>query len=131
MSRQRTWVIDRISQIVKGTKSEQVQTAEAIVDLLTEEGLLNLGYGDADINRVVDTFTEVFGTTKVSKTDRFSARRLTTKYGAQSVSGIISLLAERRNEPFAPVVGSVQQLEAKWVSVMNFLRKGNTETIDV
>lgn len=132
MASNRIWVVERISQIVKGTRSEQVQTAEAIVDLLMEEGLLHLGYGDADIDIIVTKFTDTFGTTKVSKYDRFAARRLASKYGSQAVSGIIQLLAEHSQEKYVPVVGSVKQLEEKIVSVLHFLRnlKGEEE-IDV
>lgn len=123
MSRDRTWVISLVSQIVKGTPSERVQTAEMIVDRLIEEGVLHLGYGNADIDIVVEGFKETFGTTKVSQPDRFAARRLVEKYGSQSVVAILKMLAQRSTEPYAPVVGSVAQLEQKWVNVMNFLRK--------
>lgn len=117
MSRDSIWVVDLISQVVRDRP-----TAEMVVERLMEEGVLNLSYGDADINRVVTTFTDTFGTTKVSKADRFAANRLVRKYGAQSVVGIVQLLAQNSTQRFAPVVGSVSQLEQKWVSVLNFLR---------
>lgn len=132
MSR-RSYVIDFIAQIIKTAPSKaSAQTAEIIVERLTEEGLLALGYGNADIDRVLDSFKEVFGTTKVSKYDRWAAKRLCDKYGPQAVTGIIQLLATHNQERFAPVVGSVAELENKWVSVMNFLRKLGTgnEIID-
>lgn len=128
----RQYVVDLITAIVKGSDQAQaVQTSELIVERLTEEGVLHLGYGDADVDLVVDTFTECFGTTKVTKPDRFAANRLVKKYGAQSVAGIIRLLAEKRDEKYAPVVGNVYELENKWVSVMNFLRNNNPDTIQV
>lgn len=117
MSRSKDWVVKLVTQIVKDKP-----TAEMVVDRLMEEGVLHLGYGDADIDQVISTFTETFGTTKVSNIDRFAANRLVKKYGAQSVVGIIKLLAQHSTERYAPVVGSIAQLETKWVSVLHFLR---------
>lgn len=111
------YVIEVISKVC-GDKV----TAEMIFDRLSEEGVIHLGYGDADIDEVVRVFTETFGTTKVSNTDRFAANRLVRKYGAQAVVGIIKLLAQNNTERYAPVVGSIAQLETKWVSVLHFLR---------
>lgn len=127
MAGRRAWVVELVAQIVKDTP-----TAEMVVDRLMEEGLLHLGYGNADIDMVVQKFTDTFGTTKVSKYDRFAAHRLVNKYGSQAVVGIVQLLADSSTEKYAPVVGSIAQLEDKWVSVMNFLRtqKGE-EVIDV
>lgn len=105
--------------------------AELIMERLQEEGLLVIGYGDTDVDRIVDKFKETFGTTKVSKYDRFAAQRLAKKYGSQAIVGIIQLLADNSTEKYAPVVGSVAQLEEKIVSVLNFVRniKGE-EAID-
>lgn len=107
--------------VVKSIVDDDIK-AELVLERLEEEGVLHLGYGDADIDRVVTTFTETFGTTRVSKYDRFAAQRLVRKYGAQSVVGIISLLAANSTEKYAPVVNSVQQLEEKLPSILNFLR---------
>lgn len=115
----RIWVVELVQQIVKC----DVPTAEMLVDRLMEEGLLVLGYGDADIDAVVMQFTETFGTTKVSQYDRFAARRLVTRYGRQAVCGIIQLLGQGSTEKYVPVVNSVVDLEKKWVSVLHFLRK--------
>lgn len=120
-------MIELITQIVG-----DAITAEMVVETLQDEGLLHLGYGDADVDKIVIKFTETFGTTKVSKYDRFSASRLAKKYGSQAIVGIIQLLAENSTEKYAPVVNSVSQLEEKLPSILNFLRnvKG-TEEIDV
>lgn len=127
MSSRKTWVVELIAQIVKDTP-----TAEIVVDRLMEEGLLHLGYGNADVDMVVQKFTDTFGTTKVSKYDRFAAQRLVAKYSGQAVCGIVDLLAQNSTEKYAPVVGSIAQLETKWVSVLHFLRslKGE-EVVDV
>lgn len=125
MSKKIDWVVELVTQIV-GDKL----TAEMVVERLMEEGVLVIGYGDADIDKVVQKFTDTFGTTKVSKTDRFAANRLVRKYGSQSVVGIIDLLAKNSGEKYAPVVGSVVQLEAKWVNVLSFLRnKGKDDEV--
>lgn len=124
MASKKDWVVEMISQLVKDSNPAQaVQTSEIIVERLMEEGLLHLGYGDKDVDRITQKFTDVFGTTKISKSDRFSARRLANKYGGQSVCGIIDLLAKNNGEKYAPVVNSVAQLEEKMPSVLNFLRK--------
>lgn len=127
MSKQ-DWVVALVTQIVGDGP-----TAEMVVERLKEEGLLNLGYGNADIDRVVQTFTDTFGTTKTSQKDRFAANRLTSKYGSQAVCGIIRLLGERRDDRYAPVVNDVAELESKIVSVVSFLRrsKSEVETIDI
>lgn len=117
------WVVELIAQIVKNAPTSAAsKTAELIVERLMEEGLLNLGYGDKDVDRVVQKFTDTFGTTKTSRQDRWAANRLCAKYGVQAVCGIIQILSENSTEKYAPVVGSITQLEAKWVSVLNFVR---------
>lgn len=105
------------------------QTAELVVDTLVTEGVLHIGFGNKEIDLICEQFKQLFGTTKTSKYDRFAASRLAEKYGAQAVTGITKLLADRAAEPYAPVVGSVQQLEDKWVQVLNFVRKSNGEEI--
>lgn len=97
--------------------------AEAIVDRLQEEGLLQLGYGNSDVDRIVETFSRVFGTTKTSQRDRWAARRLADVHTAQAVCGIIQLLGSTEDSQYKPVVGSVAELEEKFVKVMNYLRK--------
>lgn len=130
MSRKK-YVVELIANMLKGTAAERVQSAEMIVLRLTEEGLLNLGYGDADVERVVSTFADTFGTTKTSKHDRFAAHRLVQKYGSQAVCGIMKLLAENSTEKYAPVVNSVAQFEEKMPSVLNFLRKTSGDEVIV
>lgn len=124
----RTWVVGIITQIVQDAPTTAAsKTADIIVDRLMEEGVLHLGYGNAEVDLVVQKFTDTFGTTKVTKTDRFAAHRLVTRYGSQAVVGIVHLLGEHSAEKYAPVVGSITQLEDKWVSVMNFLRRNNDD----
>ena len=108
-------------------------TAEMLLERLQDEGMLHLGYGDADIDQVVGTFKDTFGNTKTTKYDRFAANRLVQKYGAQSVVGVMKLLAQLSGDKYAPTVGSVAQLEDKWVSVLAFVRKKGqeTEVVDV
>lgn len=98
-------------------------TAEMLVERLMEEGLLVLGYGDKEVDRVVIQFTESFGTTRTSRQDRWAAQRLVRKYGENAVVGIIRMLSSLNAEDYSPVVNSVDDLERKWVSVVTFLRK--------
>jgi hypothetical protein len=126
-SGRRAWVVELVTQIVKDQP-----TAEMVVERLQEEGLLVLGYGDKEVDRVIEMFTNTFGTTKVSRYDRFAANRLVEKYGSQAVVGIIDLLGKNAGEKFAPVTNSVSQLEEKMPSVLNFLRNlKSEETLDI
>lgn len=104
--------------------------SEDIVMALEEEGVLHLGYGDPEVDLILDTFKDAFSTTKASKQDRWAAHRLAQKYGAQAVVGIIKALAMNRAYAYAPVVNNVAQMETKMVSILNFLRSiGDGETI--
>lgn len=124
----RNYFVDKIANMIAGSNSPGI-TAGIIVDMLQEEGVLALGYGDKEIDLVTETFSANFGTTKTTKQDRWAAGRLVHKYGSQSICGIIKLLAQNGQEKFAPVVNSVAQLEEKLPSVMSFLRniKGTEE----
>lgn len=115
-------IIELITSIVGDT-----HTATMIVNTLLDEGVLHIGFGNKAVDMVCEQFKHSFGTTKVSKRDRYAASRLSDKYGTQAVIGIIKILAVNSGEPYAPVVGSVQQLEDKWVQVLNFVRKSSVE----
>lgn len=108
-------------------------TAGMIVERLEEEGVLHLGYGDADVDSVVETFNSVFNATKVSRQDRWAAGRLAKAHGVTAVLTIIQLLRQNSNQPYAPVVNNLVELENKFQSVLNFLRRNvnNGEVIQV
>lgn len=128
MSNRKTWVVELVASLA----GVDEPTATVVVERLMEEGLLVLGYGDKGVERIVSQFTDTFGTTKTSRQDRWAAHRLSEKYTAQAVCGIIGLLATKQTERYAPVVNSVAQLEEKWSSILNFLRKQNDNTpVDV
>lgn len=87
---------------------------------------------DPDVQTIIEAFQTAFGTTNVTKYDRWSAKRLHAKYGAANVIKVINALAPLTGEKFAPVVNSVQELETKLVSVSKFLNtKSNEITIDL
>lgn len=122
----RGYILERLTKLVGHTN------AHLVLEMLEEEGVLHLGYGDADIDLVLNTFKECFETTKNTKLDRYAANRLVNKHSSQAVSVIIRLLKEHSDAPYAPVVNSVAQLEDKWASVLNFVRKqGDNEVIPV
>lgn len=129
MSRDRTWVVGLIATAANVSKG----IAEGVVDRLMEEGVLHLGYGDADIDIVVQSFTDAFGATKVSRADRWAAGRLVKAHSAQGVVGIVRLLAQHSGEQYVPVVNNVAELENKFLSVLHFLRKtsGQDDIIEV
>lgn len=127
MNRRRQYIIDMIA-----TMSGNKEAAEMIVNRLIDEGLLVLGYGEPDIDRVVEKFKSAFGTTKTSKYDRFAVSRLVKTYGANSICGIIDLLAQHNGVKYAPVVNNLTELENKIPSILSFLRKQKgDETLDV
>lgn len=88
-------------------------------------------YGNPDVNTIVDTFKERFGTTKTSKNDRFAAKRLAAKHGADNVARVIIALGDSVGDTYAPSVNSVQQLEEKWVSVGKFLNNKSSDNMVV
>ena len=94
-------------------------TAETIVDRLINEGLLHLGHGDAEVDTIVDCFSNTFGNTKTSKQDRWAANRL--------AAHLSCLLGANSQERFSPTVNSVAQLEEKIVTVLKFLRSAKRE----
>lgn len=118
----RNYVLEVIEQIVKDKP-----TAKMVLERLEEEGVIHVGYGNAEVDQILEQFSNTFGTTKASRHDRFSANRLARKYGVQSIIGIVGLLGQNSEEKFAPVVNSVSELEGKMPSVLRFLRQLDKE----
>lgn len=125
MSSRKKYAIDLISSIVG-----DVPTAEMVVERLNDEGLLHLGYGDAEVDQVLEAFKEANGTTKVTKYDRFAASRMVKEYTGKAVVQIVKMLAQS-NGKYKPVVNNIQQLEDKWVSVVNYLRSEHQDSSDI
>lgn len=112
------YLFEAIDQIVK----DKIKT-QMVFDRLMEEGALSVGYGNAEVDQILTKFSDVFGTTKASRYDRYSANRLASKYGVQAICGIMALLGENSTEPYAPIVNNVKEMEDKMPSILNFLRK--------
>lgn len=101
-------------------------TAEAVLERLQEENFLHLGYGDRDVDLIVDTFTELFATTKTTKSDRYAAARLARAepYGfAEGVVGLMRLYHQYAGQQFAPSAGNVAEFEDKLPKIVQFLRR--------
>ena len=107
-------------QVIKEITGSQ-EMAERIAQKLTDEGLLVVQYGNQEINTVVDAFKRAFGTTKATKYDRYAAKRLINKHGAESVVAAIDILAANQDAKYCPTVRSVAQIEDKWVSIVRFI----------
>lgn len=122
--RNRKWLLELL--VSTGVSQQQ---AEIIADRLQEENILHLGYGDKDVDDIVDTFRDAFGTTKTTKQDRFAADRLAKAHGAKAVTAIIRMLAQRSSEPYVPVVNNVSELEKKLQSILHFLRRAQGEVL--
>lgn len=118
MSSRRNFALEIIEKVV-GDRP----TAEMVLERLQDEGFIHLGHGNVEIDQVTEAFQEAFGSTKVTRYDRYAANRLVQKHGAASIIGIIKLYASMQDDRYAPSVGSVQQLEDKWVSVLGYIRK--------
>lgn len=77
-----------------------------------------------DVQAIVDAFSESFGNTKTSQYDRFAAKRLADKYGADAIVKVISSLA-RAADKFAPSVNSVSDLDKKFPQIGRYLTSLN------
>lgn len=75
-----------------------------------------------DVQAIIDAFVEQFGVTKTTQYDRWAAKRLYTKHGSENIVAIIKALAHYADDKYCPVIGSVSQIEKKWVNIAKFLK---------
>lgn len=85
----------------------------------------------SDIQEVIDTFKEAFGTTGSDSYDRYAAKRLIDKHTTKTIVTIIKVMAQYGGDKYAPNVNSVRDLEKKFVTVMNFLKRQNNTKVMV
>lgn len=104
-------------QTVYNARDRQKWLVDALRGLTSE----NKQYGSQDINTIVNTFKECYQTTKITKYDRWAAKRLSDKHGADNIANVIRLLVVSHDR-FKPVINSVSQLEEKWPSIVNFFK---------
>jgi hypothetical protein len=83
---------------------------------------LKPSYGNPDVNTICSAFMEAFNTTSVSKYDRFAAKRLAEKHGADRIAQLIKVFANSDGS-FKPSISSVSMLEKKWVNVGEYMKK--------
>ncbi len=116
-------------QSIYDAKKRLEPIMEALKNVADENPVV---YGNPDVNLIVSTFKDCFGTTKANNYDRYAAKRLAAKHGVANIVAIIEALARYGGDKYCPSVNSVRQLEDKLVSVMAFLKKqsGNL-TIDL
>lgn len=110
-------------EVSRGTLYNARERVAPLLEALNTTDMKKITYGNPDINKIVETFSDCFGTTKVSKFDRFAAKRLAAKHSADAIVKVITALASLRGDKFCPNVNSVQHLEEKLPSVMNFLKQ--------
>lgn len=77
---------------------------------------------DPNINLIIETFKDSFGTTTSSQYDRFAAKRLHIKYTAESTASLIKALANLADLSYYPTVNSVSQFEKKLPQVVKFVK---------
>ena len=116
-------LVETVNKIVKDRRK-----SVAVVEALLDQGIIIVRHGDKAIDTIVDTFKKQFGTTSASRYDRFAAKRLAERHGTDGVCKVIELLRQYQSEQYCPTIGSIQQLEQKWVSVGRFL--GNLASSD-
>lgn len=89
-------------------------------------------YGNHEVNIIVDSFKANFGTTKVTKYDRFAAKRLADKHSAPGMVTVIAALSASTQDKYSPSVNSISQLEDKLPQVIKFLKsKANDQEIEL
>lgn len=98
------------------------KTAVALAEALLDEGFIAKKPMNTDVDRIVTAFKKSYGTTKVSRYDRYAAKRLLERYSVDDVIGIIKITASFQGHKYCPVVGSVVQLEQKWVNIKRFMQ---------
>ena len=118
--------------------NEALQNVGYIQDLITVDGDIKVeqpkrsgtiteaikqDLRNPDVQKIVDEFQTAFGTTSVSRYDRFAASRLAKKYGAESITQVIQLLAQHAGDKYTPVVSNVRQIEQKWVNIASFFKR--------
>lgn len=106
-------------------------TAEKVLAALQDQGLIAFQYGNQDVNLIIQTFAQLFGSTKTTKYDRFAASRMAKSPhygGAAGVVGMLKLYHSLSGDKYAPSVSSVAQLEEKLPAIVAFLRKKNQES---
>lgn len=109
-------LIDLVTSII-GNRTK----ALAIVEALVDAGYIQPKRGNTEVQVIIDCFKRVFGTTSHSRYDRYAASRLANLHSAPTVCDIIETLGQKRHEQFCPLVGSISELEKKWVAVQRFL----------
>lgn len=110
-------------EYVLGILAEYTDNGEQLLERLSDEGLIQLGYGDSEVEAILTKFKSTFGNTKTTQYDRFAAHRLAQKYSTQAIIGIIDLLGSKIHEKYCPIPASVAQMEEKIVPILAFLRK--------
>lgn len=123
--RSKQWITDVIRSV-----GVEKTTAEMIVERLEEEGVLHLGYGDADIDLVVDAFRNYLSVSKITQQDRWAAARLTKVHGSKAVMDVVKMYATATGQ-YKPVINNIVELENKFQSVLSFLRKMYTDRSEV
>jgi predicted DNA-binding protein YlxM (UPF0122 family) len=77
---------------------------------------------DPNIQLIINTFADCFGTTKSTAYDRYAAKRLHVKYTAPEIAKLIEALSNLMDDQYAPTVNSVVQFENKLPQIVKFVR---------
>lgn len=122
--------MDDLLSLIKRFVTDRA-TATRLAESLIDEGFVVFRAHDSEVDQIIIAFSKSFGTTSVSRYDRYSATRLIKRYPAKELIKIIEILAQHRGDTYCPVIGNIRQLEIKWVSVQRFLTTLSTNDNDI
>jgi hypothetical protein len=94
----------------------------SISEALLDQGFISFKANDNETEEICQAFKKSFGTTSVSRYDRYAASRLLTKYNVKDLIQLIEILANHKDDKYCPVVSSIRQLEEKWIGVRRFIK---------
>lgn len=100
---------------------------ESILEALKAIGAPLPDKRNKDIQLIIDTFVNASGVTKTSKWDRFAAKRLADKHGAENIAQLIEVYFKLPPGQYKPSIASIRQLEEKWVNVGAYMQKQSVE----
>lgn len=113
-------------QSIYNAKDRQKWLISALKDVKSE----NKQYGDPGVTLIINTFKDSYQTTRSTKYDRWAAKRLADKHGADKIVMLIKILSQSTDQ-YRPVINSVNQLEEKWPSIANFFKnKSSNQSIN-
>jgi len=113
----------RLATLSEGLKA--VDNVTAAAKLLNEDNSIQIqvrkDLRNPDIQTVIETFSDSFGTTMSNKYDRFAAKRLIDKYTVEGIVKVIKALRTFSDDQYCPTVNNIRDVEKKWPAVIKYV----------